>query len=177
MYNLIFFLQNINPLHSSAHALNNQITLSSNSPKSPSQLHVLPACGSVAIPTASATVNSSTTNLMSTSLNSTQIHNHINPTGSSSGVGALSIHSATAHVPSVMSTSLHSGAGGVGGTGISSGTGSIPFDNNGSSWSTASLSPTIPSQHRKCEVKLNAMPYVFYYFFLLIVFFFVFIYS
>lgn len=108
---------------------------------------------------------------MSTSLNSTQIQNHINPTGNSSGAGG--IHSATSHVPSVMSTSLHSGGTCSGGGGSGSGSGGatggggpISFDNNSSSWnSTSSLSPTMPSQLRKCEVKLNAMPYVLLYFF------------
>lgn len=63
-----------------------------------------------------------------------------------SGPTSLSIHPSTIQVPSAMSTSLHSGS-------------SAGFDGNGTAWnSTSSLSPTISSQQRKCEVKLNAMP-------------------
>lgn len=94
-------------------------------------------------------------NLMSTSLNSSQLQSHT--TGANIGVSgtSLSIHPSTsAHMPSAMSTSLHSGSGGT----IAAG-----FDNNGTAWnSTSSLSPTISSSlsshHRKMEVKLNAMP-------------------
>lgn len=71
-----------------------------------------------------------------------------------------SLHQSTSvHVPLAMSTSLHSGT--------SSGLTTTAFDApNSTSWnSTSSLSPTMPTsnqqQHpRKCEVKLNAMPYV-----------------
>lgn len=152
---LIFFLQNINALHSSTHALNNAMQISvnaSHSPKSPNQpIHILPTTA-----TTSSTTNS-TANLMSTSLNSSQIRSHINANGgggsgpascgSSAGLSVLS--SSSIHPPSqIMSTSLHSG-------------GNCVFDSNGPSWnSTTSLSPTIPVPHnqRKCEVKLNAMP-------------------
>lgn len=104
---------------------------------------------------------------MSTSLNSVQLQGHLGGGAASGGGGgnggggvssgptSLSIHSvssATVHVPSGMSTSLHSG----------SGSGSLigaTFDANGTAWnSTSSLSPTISSHQRKCEVKLNAMP-------------------
>lgn len=147
----------MNPLHSSAYALNNQMSLSaSNSPKSPS-LHVLPTTAASSGPITATTASASNlaSNLMSTSLNSTQVQNHLSTaTGNASGATSLSVHSAaTAYVPSAMSTSLHGG-----GT-TTTAAGSIPFDSNGTAWnSTSSLSPTIPAQLRKCEVKLNAMP-------------------
>lgn len=71
-----------------------------------------------------------------------------------------SLHQSTSvHVPSAMSTSLHSGT--------SSGLTATAFDApNSTTWnSTSSLSPTMPTSNnqqqphpRKCEVKLNAMP-------------------
>lgn len=75
--------------------------------------------------------------------------------GSTTGSTITSLHQATpVHVPSAMSTSLHSGSGAA-----------PTFDVNTTSWnSTSSLSPTIPTaahHHRKSEVKLNAMPLVF----------------
>lgn len=84
--------------------------------------------------------------------------------GSTTGVGAAaaaaaavtSLHQATpAHVPSAMSTSLHSGSGST----------AAGFDPPTTTWnSTSSLSPTnltssaSAQHHRKLEVKLNAMP-------------------
>lgn len=148
---MLFSFQNINPLHSSTHALNNSMQISvnaSHSPKSPNQLpiHVLPAA------TTSSNTDS-TANLMSTSLNSTQIRSHINTNGGSGSTicgstAGASVLSSSVHTPSPMSTSLHSGN-------------CVVFDSNGSTWnSSTSLSPTIPVPHnqRKCEVKLNAMP-------------------
>lgn len=75
------------------------------------------------------------------------------------GVSTTSSHHqpTSVHVPSAMSTSLHSGT--------SSGLTTTAFEApNSTVWnSTSSLSPTMPTsnqqQHpRKCEVKLNAMP-------------------
>lgn len=87
--------------------------------------------------------------------------------GSTTGVAATaaaaaasaavtSLHQATpAHVPSAMSTSLHSGSSSI----------ATGFDATTTTWnSTSSLSPTnltsssAAQHHRKLEVKLNAMP-------------------
>lgn len=151
----------VNPLHSSSIALTSSVLTTgqpqaiitgAQSPKSPS-VHALPA--TTATQASVVSHANSTSNLMSTSLNSTQLQSHISTGGglgggTGTGPTSLSIHPSTVHVPSIMSTSLHSGSGSLAGAN---------FDINGTAWnSTSSLSPTISSQHRKCEVKLNAMP-------------------
>lgn len=84
--------------------------------------------------------------------------------GSTTGTAVTSLQQATpAHVPSAMSTSLHSSSSTA--TGFDATTTAAAAAAAATSWnSTSSLSPTISSStaqhHRKLEVKLNAMPYV-----------------
>lgn len=146
--------------------------LASAAPKSPSQhaanIHVLPSqtAGVAIAPQAPqlllggtpAAVTSNTSNLMSSSISGAPVTavtansgggggNFIGLVGGHTAGGAASMHS--------MSTSLHSG----------SGVGVMQFDENVASWNSASsLSPTAIAQthmqnQRKCEVKLNAMPW------------------
>lgn len=127
------------------------------SPKSPcQQLSVHHSLSQLAHqqPISLSNVTPAASNLMSTSLNSSQLQSHTTGTNIGASGTSLSIHPSTSvHVPSGMSTSLHSG----GGSGNITGGG---FDNNGTAWnSTSSLSPSSSSaHHRKMEVKLNAMP-------------------
>ncbi|GAB0097383.1 Tyrosine-protein kinase [Sergentomyia squamirostris] len=144
--------QNQNPIHLTNHLhANQQITTNAaNSPKSPNLQQMHPH-QTIPPPTGPSLT---TSNLMSTSLNSVQLSNQIAGNGianqmagsnhnlsNSSGLAVLTAPT----VPMSMSSS-HSG---------------IVFDkSNSTTWNSASsLSPTVPSNQKKCEVKLNAMPW------------------
>lgn len=176
---VILQLTNVNPLHSSSIALGNpQLSLANNStnlsssntvlepsiqmasnahsPKSPSQMAAVPQQqqhvhnASQPITTQPSATNAAFRLNLDSSEQIPIMHQN---GGSTTGAAVTSLHQATpAHVPSAMSTSLHSGSGAA-----------PVFDANTTSWnSTSSLSPTISSSsaqhHRKLEVKLNAMP-------------------
>jgi c-src tyrosine kinase len=162
--------QNFNPIHLTTHQINNQLSQQQTqhntnqiiSPKSPNQQqpppgHILQVQSTNTQQTLSNNISSTAPSLMSTSLNSAQLQNLTSVQniggsgngGSSCNIGlSVGINSAgqqppSITVPPIMSTSLHGGT----------------FDSTNSVWSSSSsLSPTIPSQ-RKCEVKLNAMPW------------------
>lgn len=162
---------------------------SNNSPKSPNQQHTIPQQSLMTSNITcqpQLLTNSTNNNSMSTSLNTAQLQSHLSssitvavgPTSASSIQSNLNnkpltcIHGVNPHqqttsltppstipLTNAMSTSLHQ------------------FDTNGTPWnSTSSLSPTISNastnsstnlqqqlhqqqSHRKCEVKLNAMPW------------------
>lgn len=148
-------LANSSNLSSSTTALEPAIQMASNahSPKSPNnqiatvQQHVHNASQT------NTSQHASTTSFRLNLDTTDQIpHMHQNGGTTTTGSAITSLHQATpVHVPSVMSTSLHSGSNAAPG-----------FDANTTTWnSTSSLSPTISSSaqhHRKLEVKLNAMP-------------------
>lgn len=141
------------PIHLPPHPI--QIPLNSTaalSPKSPNQqpVNLLPTIQPTAPPTnnnqtAPIITSTNSSNMMSTSLNSAQLGGvgvGVGPINN--GGGGSSNLLGTSATPLIMSTSLHGGN----------------FDTaNTTAWSSSSsLSPTIPSSQRKCEVKLNAMP-------------------
>ncbi|XP_031635662.1 tyrosine-protein kinase CSK isoform X2 [Contarinia nasturtii] len=170
-------LTNVNPLHSSSIALGNpqlslatsanlslsttaldpaiQMASNAHSPKSPNQM----ATNVQHVHNPSQTTTSqlaSNTSSFRLNLDSSEQIPHMHQNGGSTTTGSTitSLHQATpVHVPSAMSTSLHSGSNAA----------SSGFDANTTTWnSTSSLSPTISSSaqhHRKLEVKLNAMPW------------------
>lgn len=163
----------MNPLHSSAIALNNpQLSLAAsvNLSTSTSALEPTSIQMSSNAHSPKSTVGQLTTTQPTVITGTTQSSNHaafrLNldsseqiPILHQNGVTTTSsLHQSTSvHVPSAMSTSLHSGT--------SSGLTTAAFDApNSTIWnSTSSLSPTMPTsnqqQHpKKCEVKLNAMP-------------------
>lgn len=142
-------------LSSSTTALELPIQMASNahSPKSPNQMATVQHVHNASQPNTSQQLPSSQTSFRLNLDSSEQIsHLHQNG-GSTTGSAITSLHQATpVHVPSAMSTSLHSGSSTTAG-----------FDVNTTTWnSTSSLSPTISTtsalHHRKLEVKLNAMP-------------------
>lgn len=160
-------LTNANSLHSSSIALGTSTNLSSSttaleptiqmasnarSPKSPNQMASVQHAHNP-----SQTNATQSTSNPSFRLNLDNSEQQIIPIlhqngGSTTGSTVTSLHQATpVHVPSAMSTSLHSGSGVA-----------PVFDVNTTTWnSTSSLSPTISTpaiHHRKPEVKLNAMP-------------------
>lgn len=168
-------LTNVNPLHSSSIALGNpqlslatstnlsssttaleptiQMASNAHSPKSPNQMAtVQPHVHNTSQTNTSQHANTTSFRL---NLDTTEQNSHMHQNGgtTTTGTAITSLHQATpVHVPSVMSTSLHSGSNAATG-----------FDaTTTTTWnSTSSLSPTISSSaqhHRKLEVKLNAMP-------------------
>lgn len=130
------------------------ITMSANPPKTVSTVHSATTQSAVITGTQSSNNTAFRLNLDS----SEQIPIlHQNGGGGIGGgtTTSSSLHQVTSvHVPSAMSTSLHSGTSG--------GLTTSAFDgSNSTTWnSTSSLSPTTAAQqhHRKLEVKLNAMP-------------------
>lgn len=163
-----FQLTNVSSLHSSSTSLGNpqclvasinssssstvalepitQMASNAHSPKSPSQLAIVP---SQTNPTQHTSNTAFRLNLDSTE----QIPIVHQNGGSITGPAITSLHQATpVHVPLAMSTSLHSTSSTVPGFDVTTPT----------TWnSTSSLSPTMSSStqhHRKLEVKLNAMP-------------------
>lgn len=136
------------------------------SPKSPNQMaSVQPHVHNASQTNQQTSQHANTTTSFRLNLDTTdqipQLHQNGGTT--TTGSAATSLHQATpVHVPSVMSTSLHSGSNAATG-----------FDASTTTWnSTSSLSPTISSSaaqhhrklevghHQRLEVKLNAMPYV-----------------
>ena len=172
-------LTNLNPLHSSSIALGNpqlslatsanlsssttaleqtiQMASNAHSPKSPNQMaSVQPHVHNASQTNQQTSQHANTTTSFRLNLDTTDQIPHLHQNGgTTTGSAVTSLHQATpVHVPSVMSTSLHSGSNAATG-----------FDATTTTWnSTSSLSPTISSSaaqhHRKLEVKLNAMPYV-----------------
>ncbi|XP_059612368.1 tyrosine-protein kinase CSK isoform X2 [Phlebotomus argentipes] len=140
--------QNQNPIHLTNHLhANQQITAASNAAHSPKSPNLQPMHPHQTIPPPSS-ASLAASNLMSTSLNSVQLTSQIAGNGAPppnhlSGLAVLTASGAPA--PMSMSSS-HSG---------------IVFDKaSASTWNSASsLSPTVPSNQKKCEVKLNAMPW------------------
>ncbi|XP_055690049.1 tyrosine-protein kinase CSK isoform X2 [Lutzomyia longipalpis] len=144
--------QNQNPIHLTNHLhANQQIVAASNATHSPKSPNLQPMHSHQTIPPPSGSTLGATTNLMSTSLNSVQLTSQIAgngapPMSGSNHLAGLAVLTPSGPTVPMSMSSSHSG---------------IVFDKGSSStWNSASsLSPTVPSNQKKCEVKLNAMPW------------------